>query len=129
MKAGVNTAMKIRTVKRHFREGIKNIFRNGWMTVASVAAVTVTLILVGAFLALILNLNQIANKIENDVQIDVLIDPTSDEDDITALGERIKEINQVDTAMFSSKDEELDKLIQGFGEEGESWELHEQDNP
>src|SRR5699024_6525245 len=44
-------------------------------------------------------------------------------------GERIKEINQVDTAMFSSKDEELDKLIQGFGEEGESWELHEQDNP
>lgn len=121
--------MKIRTIKRHLREGIKNIFRNGWMTVASVAAVTVTLILVGAFLALILNLNQMASKIENDVQIDVLIDPTSEEDDITVLGENIKGINKVDTVIFSSKDEELDKLIQGFGEEGNSWELHKQNNP
>lgn len=121
--------MKIRTLKRHLREGMKNIFRNGWMTFASVAAVTVTLILVGAFLALILNLNQMATKIENDVQIDVLINPTSNEEDITTLGKNIKEMDQVDSAEFSSKDKELDKLIQGFGEEGKSWELHEQDNP
>jgi len=121
--------MKFRTIKRHVREGMKNIFRNGWMTFASVAAVTVTLILVGAFLALMLNLNQMADKIEEDVQIDVLIDPTSDESEITTLGEKIKQIDQVDTAVFSSKDEELDKLIQSFGEEGQAWKLYEQDNP
>jgi len=121
--------MKFRTIKRHLREGMKNLFRNGWMTFASVAAVTVTLILVGAFLALMLNLNQMADKIEEDVQIDVLIDPTSDEAEITTLGEKIKQIDQVDTAVFSSKDEELDKLIQSFGEEGQAWKLYEQDNP
>jgi cell division transport system permease protein len=111
------------------REGMKNIFRNGWMTFASVAAVTVTLILVGAFLALMLNLNQMANKIEEDVQIDVLIDPTSDEASIKTLGEKIQNIEKVDKAIFSSKDEELDKLIKGLGEEGQSWKLYEQDNP
>ncbi|HLR65673.1 permease-like cell division protein FtsX [Virgibacillus alimentarius] len=121
--------MKFSTFKRHLREGLKNIFRNGWMTVASVGAVTVTLILVGAFLALMLNLNQMATKVEEDVEIDVLIDPTSDEGDITALGEKIKKLDQVDTAVFSSKDEELKKLIKSFGEEGQSWELYEQDNP
>lgn len=121
--------MKFRTMKRHVREGMKNIFRNGWMTVASVGAVTVTLILVGAFLALMLNLNQMAKKIEEDVQIDVLIDPTSEEADITTLGGQIKEIDQVDTAVFSSKDDELDKFIKSLGEEGQSWELYEQDNP
>src|SRR5699024_12149736 len=30
---------------------------------------------------------------------------------------------------FSSKDEELEKLIDCMGEKGESWELFEQDNP
>src|SRR5690625_2504804 len=119
--------MKFRTIKRHLREGMKNIFRNEWMTFASVAAVTVTLILVGAFLALMLNLNQMADKIEEDVQIDVLIDPTSDESEITTLGEKIKQIDQVDTAVFSSKDEELDKLIQSFGEEGQAWKLRSEE--
>src|SRR5699024_6630618 len=109
--------MKFRTIKRHLREGMKNIFRNGWMTFASVAAVTVTLLVVGAVPAVMLNLNQRADKIEEDVQIDVLVDPTSDESEITTLGEKIKQIDQVDTALFSSKDEELDKQIQSFGEE------------
>ncbi|WP_430790990.1 permease-like cell division protein FtsX [Virgibacillus flavescens] len=121
--------MKFRTSKRHLREGIKNIFRNGWMTVASVGAVTTTLILVGAFLALVFNLNQMATEIEDDVEINVLIDLTADENKINELGEKIKAINGVESAQFSSKDEQLDKLIESMGEGGQTWQLFEQDNP
>ncbi|WP_099159889.1 permease-like cell division protein FtsX [Virgibacillus ndiopensis] len=121
--------MKLRTAKRHFREGIKNIFRNGWMTVASVGAVTTTLILVGAFLALMLNLNQMADNIEDDVEIKVLIDLTANETQIKSLGEQIKKIDEVDTVSFSSKEEELENLIESMGEEGKSWKLFKQDNP
>ncbi|MFD1038869.1 permease-like cell division protein FtsX [Virgibacillus byunsanensis] len=121
--------MKFRTITRHFREGLKNIFRNGWMTVASIGAVTTTLILVGAFLALMLNLNEMANKIEEDVEIKAIIDVTADEDQITALGEQIENINEVDTVVFSSKDDELQNLIESMGEEGRTWEMFEQDNP
>ncbi|MGL1819169.1 UNVERIFIED_CONTAM: cell division protein FtsX, partial [Escherichia coli] len=42
--------MKAKTLSRHLREGVKNLSRNGWMTFASVSAVTVTLLLVGVFL-------------------------------------------------------------------------------
>ena len=44
-----DTDMKAKTLSRHLREGVKNLSRNGWMTFASVSAVTVTLLLVGVF--------------------------------------------------------------------------------
>lgn len=129
MKTEVITVMNFRNVARHIREGIKNVFRNGWMSFASIAAVTVTLILVGAFLALMLNLNQMAENIEEDVEISVHIDRTADEADIQELGKEIEGINKVNTVVFSSKEEELKKLIDSMGDEGRSWELFEQDNP
>ena len=121
--------MKFRTLRRHFREGAKNVIRNGWMSVASIGAVTVTLVLVGAFVALMLNINQMAVKVEEDVEIKVLIELTAEEEDIKTLGEEIEEISGVDTIRFSSKDDELQELVEGMGEQGEAWTLFEQDNP
>lgn len=121
--------MKARTIKRHFREGFKNIARNGWMTVASVGAVTMTLLLVGAFLGLILNLNHMAEKIEDDVVVKVLIDLAANDEDVIALGKDLEKVSGVENVIFSSKDEELNSLIDSMGEGGEVWELYEQENP
>lgn len=121
--------MKLNTAKRHIREGAKNIFRNSWMSVASIGAVTTTLILVGVFLALILNINHFAKNIEEEVQLNVYIDFLADEDQITQLGEQIKAIPEVVSVTFSSKEEELTKLIESLGEDGEMWEMFEQSNP
>lgn len=121
--------MKVRTIRRHIREGFKNIYRNGWMTIASIGAVTMTLMLVGVFLALILNLNQMANKIEQDVEMKVFIDLTADEEDIKTLAKEIEQIPEVDTIRFSSNTDELYDLVEGLGEEGHAWLLLEDDNP
>ncbi|WP_087972578.1 permease-like cell division protein FtsX [Oceanobacillus rekensis] len=121
--------MKFSTFRRHLREGFKNIFRNGWMTVASIGAVTTTLILVGVFLALVLNLNEMAVNIESDVEINTMIDLTATEEEIITIGDEIEQISGVDSVSFSSNDDELAKLVDSMGEEGESWRLFEQDNP
>ncbi|WP_164668099.1 permease-like cell division protein FtsX [Virgibacillus doumboii] len=121
--------MKFSTVKRHFREGIKNIFRNGWMTVASVGAVTTTLILVGAFLALMLNLNNMANTLEEQVQIDALIDRTANEEQIEELGNKIEQMEEAKSVEFSSKDEQLAQLMESMGKEGGAWQMYQQENP
>jgi len=123
---GVNMDMKFRTLVRHIREAIRSIFRNGWMTFASVGAVTMTLLLVGAFLAMLLNLNQMAENIEEDVAVKVFIDLTADEDQINTLGDEIKDMDKVETVVFSSKDDELENLIESMGS---AWKLFEQDNP
>lgn len=121
--------MKFSTLKRHFREGFKNIIRNGWMSVASIGAVTVTLVLVGTFITLMLNINQMTVKVEEDVKIKTLIDVTADDAVIKKLGEQIEAIPGVHTIEFSSKDDEFKSLIEDMGEQGKAWELYEQDNP
>ncbi|MFH7468037.1 hypothetical protein, partial [Pseudomonas syringae group genomosp. 7] len=66
--------MKANTFNRHIRESFKSIGRNGWMTFGSVSAVTVTLLLVGVFMLIMMNLSKVANDLENDVEIKVLVD-------------------------------------------------------
>ncbi|WP_102028672.1 permease-like cell division protein FtsX [Salirhabdus sp. Marseille-P4669] len=121
--------MKLKTLKRHFVEGSKNIVRNGWMTVASVGSVTTTLILVSVFLVLIFNLNTIATNVEEDVEIKVYIDLAADQAAIDKLESQIKTIEEVSYLQFSSKENELEELIADLGEEGEYWGMFEQDNP
>ncbi|WP_090852869.1 permease-like cell division protein FtsX [Paraliobacillus sp. PM-2] len=121
--------MKFRTFKRHFREGSKNIWRNSWMTIASIGAVTTTLILVGAFLALMLNLNHVADNLEEDVHIKALVELTADENEMETVEEEIKSIPEVSSVAFSSKEEELKSLVESMGDEGGAWELYQQDNP
>ncbi|MCP8617617.1 permease-like cell division protein FtsX [Salirhabdus salicampi] len=121
--------MKLRTVRRHIREGSKNIVRNGWMTVASIGAVTTTLVLVGVFIAIMMNINQMATNVEKDVQIKVLIDLTAGETERTQLEKQITDIPEVSTVEYSSKDDELQSLMESMGDAGEVWSLFEQDNP
>lgn len=121
--------MKVRTIGRHARESLKSIARNGWMTFASVSAVTVTLILVGVFFAIMMNLNKVATTIEEDVQIRVHIDVAANKQDQANLKNQIGLIPEVSSVKFSPKEQELKDLIKSLGEEGKSFKLFEQDNP
>ena len=122
----VNTAMKGRTISRHFRESFKSLGRNGWMTFASIGAVTVTLILVGVFALIMTNLNKLADDIENDVEIKILIDDLAGTKEEKELLDKIKKLPEVTEVAYSSRDEELKKLIKDYGED---FMLHEQSNP
>ncbi|MCM3727667.1 permease-like cell division protein FtsX [Neobacillus cucumis] len=121
--------MKIRTVGRHARESLKSIKRNGWMTFASIGAVTVTLILVGVFYAIMMNLNRVAQTIEEDVEIRVHIDVAANQQNQQTLKNEIASIPEVKSIEFSPKTRELDNLVKNLGEDGKAFKLFEQDNP
>ena len=121
--------MKARTVARHTRESFKSLLRNGWMTFASVSAVTITLILVGVFFVFMMNLNHVATSLEENVEIRVHIDVAATKEEKNALEEEIKAIPEVGSVIFSPKGEELNNLITSLGEDGDAFKLFEQDNP
>ncbi|ENH98425.1 cell division protein FtsX [Gracilibacillus halophilus YIM-C55.5] len=121
--------MKLSTLKRHMKEGTRNTWRNSWMTIASVGAVTTTLILVGTFLILMFNLNHVAEQLEEDVQIKTMIDLTAEQSEVNQLEENIRSIDEVGTVEFRTKEEELESLIESMGEQGEAWEMYQQSNP
>ena len=121
--------MKLKTFGRHGKEGVKNITRNRWMSLASISAVTVTLLLVGVFAALLLNLNHIGSQIEENVEVRVFMDLTLEEPGQNELKEKLQNIPEVDTVTFQSKEEGLEKLIDSLGEEGEVFESLKDENP
>ncbi|PID02557.1 MULTISPECIES: permease-like cell division protein FtsX [unclassified Sporosarcina] len=118
--------MKSRTVRRHIRESFKSLSRNGWMTFASVSAVTVTLLLIGVFIVIMMNLNQLADNIENDVEIKVVAEPGASKDEVQELLQEVKETSGVAEVQYSSRKQELESMIQSFGDE---LALYKQDNP
>jgi cell division transport system permease protein len=121
--------MRLKTLGRHVKEGSKNLGRNGWMTFASVSAVTVTLLLVGVFLVLLLNINEIATQIEDDVEIRVYLERTSTPEQHDELKEKIKEVSDVKSVTFVPKEEGLSQLIESLGDEGEVFASLEDENP
>jgi cell division transport system permease protein len=118
--------MKTRTLGRHFRESLKSLSRNSWMTFASASAVTVTLLLVGVFVMIMMNLNNVADDLEKDVEIKVLVDLTADEEMIAELEKDITKVKGVDSVIYSTKEAELEDLIKDFGK---NMGLSEQNNP
>ena len=121
--------MKARTFRRHVRESFKSLGRNGWMMFASVSAVTITLLLVGVFFIIMMNLNNVATSIEEDVEIRVHIDVAATKENQQTLRENIEKMPEVKTISFSTKEKELDQLMSSFGKEGDAFAMFEQDNP
>lgn len=121
--------MKSRTLVRHLQEGGKNIIRNGWMTFASISAVTVMLLVVGAFLLLIMNVNHFATSLEEDVEVRVFIDLAATDENQQQLLNDLESIDGVDTVTFVPKDEGLDSLIASLGEQGDIFETLRDENP
>ncbi|MCM3636917.1 permease-like cell division protein FtsX [Sporosarcina luteola] len=118
--------MKARTMGRHVRESLKSLGRNSWMTFASVSAVTVTLLLVGVFIVIMMNLNQLADNLENDVEIKVITEPAADAEAVKTLEEQVRNTPGVSEVVHATKDEELEKMIKSFGDE---LNLYKQSNP
>ncbi len=118
--------MKGRTLGRHFRESFKSLGRNGWMTFASISAVAVTLLLVGSFIVMMMNLNKMADNIENDVEIKVVADPAASSEAVKKLQDKVKKLDGVASVEYATREDELDKVIKSYGKE---LSLYKQSNP
>ncbi|MGX7109175.1 permease-like cell division protein FtsX [Facklamia miroungae] len=97
----------IRSYIRHLRDGMRNLFRNGWMTSASIIVMSLTLFLLGTFLVLVLNINQLTETIENEIQVRVMIDPLAEVPDEQKLGNEIANIDHVTKVIYRSAEDEL----------------------
>ncbi|HFU4500407.1 TPA: permease-like cell division protein FtsX [Streptococcus suis] len=132
----------IRRFFRHFIESLKSLKRNGWMTVAAISSVTITLAMVGLFASVILNTAKLASDLEHNVRINVYLRANSTDQAETIVNEagetvanpdfqkvynQITALPNVQTVTYSSKDEQLKKLTDTLGE---TWNLFQGDaNP
>ncbi|EFM08989.1 protein of unknown function DUF214 [Paenibacillus curdlanolyticus YK9] len=112
--------MKIRTLLRHLREGVKNVARNGWMSFASVASIFISLFILGVFLLLSLNVSHFADQVESQVQIRVFLQVDVDKAVVDKLNNDIGNMPDVKSIVFVSKDAGLENLRKSLGKDGKA---------
>lgn len=129
----------IRRFFRHLIESLKSLKRNGWMTVAAVSSVTITLSLVAIFASVILNTAKLASDISNNVRIVVYMrkDIADNSKTIVKEGQTVKNndyhkiydaltsMDHVSKVTYSSKEEQYEKLTETMGSE---WKVFEGDS-
>ncbi len=97
------------------------------MTVAAVSAVTVTLLLVGIFMALLVNVNRVSTQVENDVRVRVYIDRNTSKTQQAKLKDELTDLKDVKKVTFRAKKQELDSIVSSYGSQ---WKMFSGDqNP
>jgi len=119
--------MKIRGMRYFFSEAFKNIFSNGWMTIASIFTVIASLLVLGVFLMLSINLNTMVGNIEGSYEIVVFVDEKVSDDGIITIKNQIENIQNVENATLVTKETRLESLRNKMG--SADLERYKDDNP
>ena len=98
----------IRSFFRHIRDGFRNLFRNGLMTLVSIFTMTLTLIMIGSFVLIWTNINEATRNIEQTFQVRVMIDRIATAEEEATLKTQIQGLEHVTDVVYRSKDEELE---------------------
>lgn len=112
--------MRISTARRHLRESFRSIWRNGWMSFASISAIAISLFILGVFLVVAMNVNKLTSDIEREVEIRVYLDVSVDRAQVPEMQNAINTIEGVRRSVFISKEEGLEILKERLGEEGKA---------
>ncbi len=109
--------MKIRTMEYFIREAFVSLRRNGLMSFASISTVALSLLILGMFLVMVLNLSHMASALESQVEISVYLEDGLNDLEIRETGTRITKIPGVSQVLFVSKDEALERFKQRLGDQ------------
>ena len=118
-----------RAFRRHWKEAVNGISRHWAMSISACLAITLTLALMSILLLVSLNLSQITMDLQEEVKVFVKIDNVVEDSAIPSIQNQILSIEGVSEVEYSSKDNELDKLEEEFGESGQMFEIYRENNP
>ncbi|NEU25624.1 permease-like cell division protein FtsX [Paenibacillus ottowii] len=110
--------MTFNTFLRHMREGFKNIFRNGWMSVASITSIIVSLLILGVFIMLVLNVNSLADQADSQVEVNVFLELNVDQSMRETLQKEIAAMPEISKTTFVTKAQGLEELRKDLGDSG-----------
>ncbi|WP_022766510.1 permease-like cell division protein FtsX [Butyrivibrio sp. XPD2006] len=105
--------MRINSFFYTIGQGFKNLGRNKWYTLASIATITACLFLFGLFYAIITNFQNVVKTAEEGVSVTVFFNEGTTEDEILAVKSDLEKRAEVREIQYVSADE----AWEGFKEE------------
>ena len=109
--------MKLSSFRYTVPQAFKSMFNNGWMTVAAVLTITISLFLCTMFWLLLINIDANASDVEEDIRVMVYLDSTVVMDEqFDQIEQQLKWIGGVSEVEFVPKEEGIKSLEGRFGD-------------
>ena len=97
--------MRISSFFYTLRQGVRNLFRNKWFTLASIATISSCLFLFGLFYAIVTNFQYIVKNAQEGVAVSVLFEEGTTDVRMQEIGEMILRRTEVSEISFVSAEE------------------------
>ncbi len=120
--------MKLSGVNYLFKQGIRNIWTNSIMSVASFCILMVSLLLVGFVTLFIVNINSMIGGIENKNEVIIFLDDIG-QDEIDEMGNKLRSIDNINNVVFYSKDEAFEQMKSEMPDSEELFQYIGEDSP
>ncbi|WP_310601623.1 permease-like cell division protein FtsX [Anaerosporobacter sp.] len=122
--------MKISSIIYSIKQGAKNIQRNRMFSLASIGTIATCLFLFGIFYFILANFQYTVKIEEKSVGVSIFFDENITQEQITQIGNQIKQCEEVATLEYISGDAAWEKYRKNtFAEEQELIDTFENDNP
>ncbi len=121
--------MNFSTKEYFVRETYKSIRRNGFMSIASISTVAVSLMVLGIFLLMFLNTNNLAQHLEKQVQVAVYMQDDANQEELDAMRVKLEKMNGVVKVTAITKDEALKRFKERLGDQQKILDSLGGDNP
>jgi cell division transport system permease protein len=105
--------MRLRNCIYYLREAGLGVWRNGWMTLASVTVVVLTLLILGSFIAINLNIVQITEGIKSQVEVIAYL---KDDAEVEDLRQKILDLPGIGQLSYITKEQALERMREQLGE-------------
>jgi len=96
-------------------ETLKGLYRNRWMCITSTGVVMVTLLMLGLFMLVNLNVRHITEAVKEQVEMVVYINEEADRAAVEELGQKILGHREVARVEYVSSEEHMGRLQQQLG--------------
>jgi len=94
-------------IGRTIKESFINFWRNGWLSVASVSVLTLSLYVVGALMMLLMVSSTVLSSVENRINVSVYFKADINEDRIMAVKSDLESYGEVKSVQYVSKEQAL----------------------
>ena len=96
--------MWFRSLRRFIAEAFSGIFKNGLMTIASIVVVTSCLIMLGVFLVVTLNVNNLSDTLADSCQVKAYVtdEAQKDKDKLKAIEKEIADIRYTESVEYEN---------------------------
>ena len=118
----------MRSIAYYWKEGLRNIFKHGFMSVAAVVIMVVSLLLTGTVTLVAYNITNNITRLQQSNQIVVWIDDSLTTREAKTLQTQFEKIDNIASIAFEDRDVALEQYRKELGDDADILEDYNADN-